>query len=806
MTDWNRCQEIADKIRESCVGISFLSEVNLDDDDLEFVCENARNISFSNIPSSNILTAYILVYAGREYDGSYWPHLEKLLGMDTNQNDRDILMNSFYEGLNELGLNKENLETPRHIEQILVHTVVPDREVYMNNFFSFISSFYKDVLNFELPDDCSEAFELLSAIVKQEVQSGQFPSPYALNRCTVYALENPDNYDKIMIKILSIIDAGYNGRKVMSLGNNRFATPFNRWYINNIGSRSRNSLRREMEMRRARLILSNGKVKFLIPAMRCSHNANLVIKVGRKTVNEVPVRTFPTKVQGLIIHKMINEVTLDPKELCIDPFGKFQIELDGHSILSSNPVDVLLFNENENRIKTLDVGVNYILVKNADIVPMCTTSDVQRVERNLYICNLKEGDELSIGETHLSVIPSDSSSDRIDITPLENVVATTDMEIIPVCTEFDLLCITTNAKIVSKIYVKITVDDEITYHRPLRVSTNNVNNGVFAARLPRDEHTSFGIHTIFTELYQDNKKVADSKFLLVPGYKYEFDSKRPAYVDETNGKMSYSGPINGIVDFQTSDEYVDVNLPNSNVVLRHIIPAIRIKTGDDKWRSPGQYDMNILDFNGDYLWVSNPCANSLIFNKKPISRHISDDGFIYDFHKMREMYESEDIKNIELEISLESKPRFHFCNIWVCNEYFDVEKEDFVELTMVRHTNNKILVIIPETGESFDFTEEKLIVKKPEYNGYSIIIKEKDPYGTEHVLFNKRYYKKEIYVEKLTDTSCTIFCHDDHVDLRFNKMTVKCIMECYDNKSRYSPWMKKERQKVIDCLKHMGIN
>lgn len=806
MIDWDRCTQISEKIKESAADVSFLSEIVIDDDDLEYIIKNSNIISITDKPSAYILTAYLMVVAGRNFDRSYWPHLCDLMGVANLDNkDRNDLKEAFQKGLCELGLAKD-IETQRNVEQYLVHTVVPDKEEYMNNFFSFISSFYKDVLKFELPDDYAESFDLLSAIIRGDVQDDQFPPTYALNKCTIYALGDPQNYDKIMVKILNIIDAGYKGRKISGLGNNRFAIPFQKWYMDNIGSRSRSSLRREMEMRRARMALSSGKVRILIPQMKCTANASLIVKSGRKILKEIPMKTFQIRVQDQIVNKMANDLNLEPKELGVEPFDKFQIEIDGHSVLSSTAREFLLFNEDQVRINSLNIGINHILVKNPDIVPECETSKVRKEEyKGLYYCDLKEGDELVIGETHLTVMPADSTTEGINITPLEDVTAVSEMEIMPVCTDFDILCFISNVKPSSKIYARITLDNEPPYHRVLNVSSNNISNGSFVTRLLEDEHTTTGIHTVFIELIHNNQKVDDSRFMLVPGYEHKFDCKKPAYVEETHGTLTMSSPIEGSVEFPTSDMYVDVPLPNLDMRLRHKIPTLRIRTGDNKWRSPGNYDIDINDFTGDYLWVSSDCPSSLYHNKKPIPRHVAEDYYVYDFHKIHEMYNSENIHNVEIEVSLDSKPRFHLCNIWVCNNYQVTEKEDAVEVNIFRHTLNKVFLRIPESGDEYEIINDSALIQKPECNVYSIIIDEKDQYGIRHSMFSQQYYKTPIFVENMTDRSCNLHCYDKKIQLTYCKKTLTEMMTDYDSKSRYSPWMKDVRSKVLDYLKSIGI-
>ena len=815
MIDWGRCAEIANEIRESSADISFLSEVIIDDEDLDYIIQNFIRIMVSDRPDAYILTAYVMVVAGKSFDGSYWPHLCELVNISEFDNkDRNDLKDIFHKGLLELGLSKD-IATERNVEQYLAHTLVPDKEEYMDNFFSFIYSFYKDVLvpeytdntdSFELPEDFSEPLELLSAIVKEEVKGDQYPSIHALNKCTLYALEDPQNYHKIMIKILNIIHAGYKGRKVSGLGNNRFAIPFQRWYMFNIGRRSRNSLSRELEMRRARIVLSLGDVRIEIPAMKCTQNATLIVKSGRKVVKEITVRTFSFKIQGKTIHKMANDYTLDPSDLGIDPFDKFNIELDGRSILSSVARDYFLFNENMVRTNSLNIGTNYIFVKDADVRPACETATIHSGDYNkLFFCDLEVGDKVTIGETQLTVMSPKNVSEGIDISASDGIFAVSNEGPLPICLNFNVRCFVSNVTPSSRIIVKITVDDDSPYHRILKVNKNNISNGFFVNKLSKDDNVSTGIHMIFMELYHNGNKIDESKFLTIPEYKYGFDHKKQVYIDETEGVLTITAPIRESIAFHTSDEYLDVQLPSLETKIRHIIPALRISTDCNVWRSPGDYDIKYADFHGDHLWVYSDCSSSLYCGKRPILKHRVGDYDVYDFHKIHELHASKIIHNVEVEVSLEKSPRFHLFNIWLCNEYGIKKFSDSFEISVTRHTSNKIVAKINETESEYEIIDDVCKIQKPECNFCTVVISEVDEYGLTNIVHSEEFYEKQIHIENETEKSCTLVCLSDTVSLTYKERRISEMMIDYDNKSRFNPWMKKNRSKVIDYFKSINI-
>ena len=72
-------------------------------------------------------------------------------------------------------------------------------------------------------------------------------------------------------------------------------------------------------------------------------------------------------------------------------------------------------------------------------------------------------------------------------------------------------------------------------------------------------------------------------------------------------------------------------------------------------------------------------------------------------------------------------------------------------------------------------------------------------------MFSQQYYKTPIFVENMTDRSCNLHCYDKKIQLTYCKKTLTEMMTDYDSKSRYSPWMKDVRSKVLDYLKSIGI-
>ncbi|MDO5837841.1 MAG: hypothetical protein Q4P10_03595 [Methanomassiliicoccales archaeon] len=156
-------------------------------------------------------------------------------------------------------------------------------------------------------------------------------------------------------------------------------------------------------------------------------------------------------------------------------------------------------------------------------------------------------------------------------------------------------------------------------------------------------------------------------------------------------------------------------------------------------------------------------------------------------------------------MSLEKSPRFHLFNIWLCNEYGIKKFSDSFEISVTRHTSNKIVAKINETESEYEIIDDVCKIQKPECNFCTVVISEVDEYGLTNIVHSEEFYEKQIHIENETEKSCILVCLNNTVLLTYKEKRISEMMVDYDNKSRFNPWMKKNRSKVIDYFKSINI-
>lgn len=187
---------------------------------------------------------------------------------------------------------------------------------------------------------------------------------------------------------------------------------------------------------------------------------------------------------------------------------------------------------------------------------------------------------------------------------------------------------------------------------------------------------------------------------------------------------------------------------------------------------PGDYDIKYADFHGDHLWVYSDCSSSLYCGKRPILKHRVGDYDVYDFHKIHELHASKIIHNVEVEVSLEKSPRFHLFNIWLCNEYGIKKFSDSFEISVTRHTSNKIVAKINETESEYEIIDDVCKIQKPECNFCTVVISEVDEYGLTNIVHSEEFYEKQIHIENETEKSCILVCLNNTVLLTYKEKRI----------------------------------
>ena len=810
--DPDRCDRIAVYIKEASSEVSFLSEVVIQQEDMDYLLKWTNRILFDTTESESllILSAYLLVYAGLSYDGDYWIHVSKMTGSTNKipQCDQDDLRDTFDKGIRLLDFDMSDVVTYRGIDRILMHTLVPDNEAYQDRFFNFIYTFYRDVQGCELPDDMNPVFDELSRIINAD-KSVQFPnyypSKYGLNQCTIYALKDPKTYHRLMEKVFKIIDSGCKGYSSGNLGNNRFSVPFKRWYDKNIGSRSKRSLRREMRRRRARLELADSGLNIFIPARPCVSGI-VEFRTEKQLIHTEELDCITTSAGGM--RRMLRNYSFNTAKIGIHPFDGLDVFMDGTSILSRPRQDWMIFDEDYLEVREPCSGINHILVRDSTIVPNSESTHIDKTDYdNRYLVCFDDGDSLSIAGKTFTVYPLDQSENEngFFIDPVQGVtVRDRTGETFPVLSEFEVRYNLCGLGPTPYAYALARIDDSNPIHIPITINNDSIREDRIYSKLPATSLPLDGIHKFSLELYLLNSKKAVVEFYLLPNYITNFDSE--VYVHETNGLLIRTGLFEDFIDFTTNQDCLEIEVPESNVKIIHKIPVVRLSSGDYEWKYPGDFDLKMDDFLGDTLHVDSPVPCTLYCMGKPVD-YFGEDPITFELGFIRDQSFLDNCVDIEFSISLNHSPKVHLMNLWICNEYDCSKSKSDIKIHVTRHVDSKVtLELVGMETTVVDVEDDDLVVDLPLDGALDIYAIELSKEGVErrkHILENG----KSMYLRKYDGNICVFHSKKKEVLLNCDGLDYKHILDDYDSKCKYSrnSWMKSERSQFINLIKLNGF-
>ncbi|MDN5357345.1 MAG: hypothetical protein PWR17_514 [Candidatus Methanomethylophilaceae archaeon] len=449
--------------------------------------------------------------ATRRYDGSFWPYVSEEAGRSYGPADQSDLHDVFRNGLELMGMKKSlDIETKRKLEMILLHTLVPDNKEYMYAFFDFISKYYKKVLGYELPDNLDTRFKELADFIQSYTGGAQrdeigeleddYPNPASLNKCTQYALTEPALFAGLLEKILRIIDAGYKGRMAPSLGIRRFAAPFQQWYAENIGSRSKKAAREEMRARRPRLVLRESadySVALVFPEIsHCTADAKAEFLFGTKIVTPakqpqvliIPGLRFPRTRQEVIY--------LFDKDLDCSAFEKFTLQFDGRTLFRNDSKRKWkFFNKNLNEVQSPSPGETFVLFEDERYDPRTDgNTNMGKIRKGLYQVSLKKGEEINLmGERFIATEEDEDDLIGFNVECYERVSAEIDNVRYKIAKDMQVVYRASVSEVFSMPVICIKVDSNTCSHIPVRfgrvrdtqvfsIPQNNIPEGVHLVR------------------------------------------------------------------------------------------------------------------------------------------------------------------------------------------------------------------------------------------------------------------------------------------------------------------------------------
>lgn len=801
---------VAKSIREQAEDASFLTEVYLDTENLEMMRSSTDILLLrsmvSNNPDVKIVASYLLMdIAMRLYDGSFWPHVSEEAGSDYNSKDQSDLYEVFRDGLELIGLRESlGIQTKRKLEMILIHTLVPDNKDYMFAFFDFISKYYKKVLDYQLPEDLDDRFDELSDYIGCYIGNSQkddfegleddYPKPSSLNMCTRYALTEPRLFTNLLKKILQIIDAGYKGKIAPELGIRRFVAPFQQWYSENIGSKSRRDTSEEMRGRRPRLALRGGEysVALVFPEVpHCTNDAKVEFLFGTKVIkpNKQPqVLNIP----GFRFPRTRQEVTyFFERDLDRSPFEKFTLRFDGKSMYRNDSKRRWkFFNENLNEIQNLSPGETFVLFEDEKYDPRTDGNiNMTQVRKGLYRTILENGEEINLmGERTIVTEEGDDNLLGFNVECYEGVTADIDDVRYKIAKDLRVVYRAPTSEVFLTPALHIKVDSNPYIVLPLRFKKIRDTQVI---SVPQSQFPE-GVHFVKLELYSDRKKIGEDEFVTMPGLKYIFNAKQEVYYEEASGRLTVEYPINKSIEFDTGDEEIYWDLPLEDDIIRiyHKVPSVKTSIDGENWMNPGTNEISIDKFIDDVIRVRCPLPIRIYLDNNSLDFIDRVDYLSFlSVERKKEINDSLEKDHI-IYFSIKNKRRVPLFKLITHNDY--KFERDCIAVVMTMRTRNKSFCKV-----WIDGVEKQITLK----DGYNPIF-ETPPSNARIGIFEKRYGDECLIMEKyvgdpvymrLTKEGCVVHHYENSVEFFCDLKDLDVVKRRYQMKKKYNLWMRDSR-------------
>lgn len=807
MTD-RTVTDIVAEIRLKSDGISFLSELDLNDDSLAYMRAHVDDIlrSMTHSEDECIAKAFILVDIGcRLYqENAYWPQVVSERNRTSrfghiyclDQREKDNYIYSFSRGLDALGL-KHGRITPRSIEGILIHSFVPDYK--MDDFFDFALLFYKRILGFSL-DDISEGFDTLSnfmnEFVNEKISSFEdsVPNPQKLLRCTRYALCDKELFGPFMEKLMEIIDSGYRGVRPSVSCSSRFIKAFDTWFEGYMAEKGRKRMRSEYQRRPKLRFSDSGRLLLFVSQRRCMKGDKLVVEWDdREYVGPQP-NYF--SLSGSVYAM---DFTLNLSQLCegISAFDRFQVRLGNRLIYDCRRKSRFVLFDNDG-FESMDMseGYNSILLNgDTNISP----KELITYRGNNFVqVYVRNGDVLHIGDEIILVDDPDRPENTIGIDSIHGVKITAGENEYPVVSEDRI-----------PFNISVTQDSAIIIHisglgfgaRALIVGSDMKNyyrtetRCLFEIQLS-NLYSGPDILTINVR-ENDNRSICKSIFAYLPGFHPKFD--KDYYLDEKRGSLLVTDmePLCFCTD--QNEICIPFKLQNEEAILSITVPSIWLSFDGDSWMPPGIHSYSITEFKWDCLFVKTKASRNIrLYSNVPkteLEPESSSEYTLFNLLGLRDEIEDrvyDHQQSYEISLSLDSQIRRPLIVIRVHNQYAFIEEEGLIEFDDLTGIPAKYILKRNET-----VIEEGMIVPGSnkialdDRTGVTLLILEQNPYSKRFdvEMFSQILGGDEYIVG--VESGFLFVYRNDQMQFSSSPDNIDAVMKEYESKMRFNPWMRK---------------
>ena len=621
--------EIAEEIGNASKDAVLLSEIAVSSEHMDYIHRNLfRILSGPDSDDYCIVSAYALMDVGtRNYEGKeLWPGVEREcrdsagpFGTEFtfNSNDHKTWFNRFKKGVTALGM-KWNFDVGRiQVDNILVHTFVPD--VQMDKFMKFVDGFYNNVLDGSL-DDLDEYLPLIPTLVSRSSISEEddnvnsiFPDS-SLNKSTRKVLSDVYVFKPLLTRILKMVHSIYTYERLDDHDYNRYYKAFNEYLDSRVGRRSSG---RSSHRASAHLKLRDGELFIVLPEKICNIDDELSVLIGDK---RIPTDYQPIKINlddSGKCHINAVEIPFDSLLPNLSPFDDFQLILGSVLWKSHSRRRFLLFDLNGRPINKPCEGQVLVYVKeDCHIEP---DNRIQYRQDETVCVDLKKNDVLTIGDQSMKVQTQSITETDILFDTISNVTVTDSFgNHLDLLDYEDIQC--EIAQPAGFTYVlRMTLDDGETSH--IQINRDSDKTGAITNYYRDKEGCSFSIplkmfgnepHIVNIGIYEQNsRKIVEKRFLHVP--ELEFGFNKDVYCTPESG-FFHSSVLNDEIEFSVTDEYVewDLETQSGTVHFKHVIPSVIISLDNgSSWIYPPYAPVPFMDLFYDHLLVRNGSESNI---------------------------------------------------------------------------------------------------------------------------------------------------------------------------------------------------
>ena len=274
----------------------YIGDVRVNDEEYEMLVEAARNISKQVLSSAcgkvcSIVLAVVLVQIGiKKYDGNYWGHASKVLGINLDGYGQKVLGESFIETL--FVYRKFIFNVNERVNSILFHSFVSD--YYSKGLFELLFQYF--VRDLERDINRNDRYQMQSLmetlILKSELDSkegekfaDQFikgSQAYKLRHHTLAAIAANKRHSSMRLRrIIRLIDNAFWKNLVPAKPTSRITMLFKEWLDES------SSFDNEFRRYQSGEIRNRGKKHFSTPYLFADlRNSKFSVKLPAQIINE----------------------------------------------------------------------------------------------------------------------------------------------------------------------------------------------------------------------------------------------------------------------------------------------------------------------------------------------------------------------------------------------------------------------------------------------------------------------------------------------------------------------------------------